>query len=56
MNSTSRLRHRKARWNNRVKSKKKGWLAPSLKHKLDTDITINAKILIVKTKIRKTKY
>ena len=34
----SRLRHRKARWNNRVKSKKKGWLAPSLKHKLDTHI------------------
>jgi len=34
----SRLRYRKARWNNRVKSKKKGWLAPSLKHKLDTHI------------------
>ncbi len=33
-----RLRHRKPRWNNRVKSKKKGWLAPSLKHKLDTHI------------------
>ncbi len=34
----SRLRYRKPRWNNRVKSKKKGWLAPSLKHKLDTHI------------------
>ena len=33
-----RLRYRKPRWNNRVKSKKKGWLAPSLKHKLDTHI------------------
>ena len=35
-----RLRYRKARWNNRVKSKKKGWLAPSLKHKLDTHIKL----------------
>ena len=26
----SRLRYRKARWNNRVKSKKKGWLAPEV--------------------------
>ena len=34
----SRLRYRKPRFNNRVKSKKKGWLAPSLKHKLDTHI------------------
>ena len=34
----SRLRYRKPRWNNRVKSKKKGWFAPSLKHKLDTHI------------------
>ena len=34
----NRLRYRKARWNNRVKSKKKGWFAPSLKHKLDTHI------------------
>ena len=34
----NRLRYRKPRWNNRVKSKKKGWLAPSLKHKLDTHI------------------
>ena len=34
----SRLRYRIARLNNRVKSKKKGWLAPSLKHKLDTHI------------------
>ena len=34
----SRLRYRKPRWNNRVKSKKKGWLAPSIRHKLDTHI------------------
>ena len=34
----NRLRYRKPRFNNRVKSKKKGWLAPSLKHKLDTHI------------------
>jgi len=34
----SRLRYRKARWNNRTKSKPKGWLAPSLKHKLDSHI------------------
>lgn len=34
----SRLRYRKPRWNNRVKSKKKGWLAPSIKHKLDTHL------------------
>ena len=34
----SRLRYRKPRWNNRVKSKPKGWLAPSLQHKLDSHI------------------
>ena len=34
----SRLRHRKPRWNNRTKSKPKGWLAPSLQHKLDSHI------------------
>ena len=33
-----RLRYRKPRFNNRVKSKKKGWLAPSIRHKLDTHI------------------
>lgn len=32
----SRLRYRKARWNNRVKQQ--GWLAPSIKHKLDSHI------------------
>ncbi|NFH40754.1 RNA-guided endonuclease IscB [Clostridium sporogenes] len=34
----SRLRYRKPRWNNRIKSKPKGWLAPSLQHKLDSHI------------------
>lgn len=34
----SRLRYRKARWNNRIKLKPKGWLAPSLQHKLDSHI------------------
>ena len=34
----NRLRYRKPRWNNRTKSKQKGWLAPSLKHKLDSHI------------------
>lgn len=34
----SRLRYRKPRWNNRTNSKPQGWLAPSLKHKLDSHI------------------
>lgn len=34
----SKLRYRKPRWNNRTKSKPKGWLAPSLQHKLDSHI------------------
>ena len=38
----SRLRYRKARWNNRVKSKKKGRLAPSVENKINTHIKIIA--------------
>lgn len=34
----SRLRYRKPRWSNRTKSKPKGWLAPSLQHKLDSHV------------------
>jgi hypothetical protein len=34
----SRLRYRKARWSNRIKSKPIGWLAPSLQHKLNSHI------------------
>ena len=37
-----RLRYRKARWNNR--KIKKGWLAPSIQHKLDTHIRFINKI------------
>lgn len=35
-----RLRYRAPRFDNRVSSKKKGWLAPSIQHKLDTHIRI----------------
>jgi len=34
----SRLRYRKPRFDNRRSYKKEGWLAPSIKHKLDTHI------------------
>lgn len=33
-----RLRYRAPRFNNRISSKKEGWLAPSIKHKLDSHI------------------
>lgn len=36
----SRLRYRKARFNNRVSSKKKGWLAPSIEHKINSHLKI----------------
>lgn len=38
----SRLRHRKPRWNNRTIPK--GWLAPSIQHKLDSHIRFIAKL------------
>lgn len=34
----SRLRHRKARFDNRVKSEKNGWIAPSVKYKIKSHI------------------
>jgi len=34
----SKLRYRKPKFNNRTSSKKEGWLAPSIKHKLDSHI------------------
>lgn len=34
----SRLRYRKPRFNNRISSKQKGWIAPSLKRKRDTHL------------------
>lgn len=35
-----KTRYRKARWLNRVSRKKKGWLAPSIQHKVDTHIRL----------------
>ena len=40
----NRLRYRKARFANRVHSKNKGWLAPSIEHKIQTHINIIEKI------------
>ena len=39
-----RLRYRKPRFMNRVASKKKGWLAPSVENKVDTHLTIVRKV------------
>lgn len=36
----NRLRYRKARFNNRVRSKNKGWLAPSIEHKINSHLKI----------------
>lgn len=36
----SRLRYRPARFNNRVHSKHKGWLAPSVEHKINTHLRV----------------
>ncbi len=36
----SRLRYRKPRFNNRIKTKKKGWLAPSIQHRIDSHLRI----------------
>lgn len=36
----SRLRYRPARFNNRVHSKHKGWLAPSVEHKIHTHLRV----------------
>src|SRR5574344_518356 len=36
----SRLRYRKARFNNRVSSKHKGWMAPSIENKIHTHLTV----------------
>ena len=40
----NRLRYRKPRFLNRVKSKNKGWLAPSIQNKINTHLTIIEKI------------
>lgn len=39
-----KTRYRKPRFKNRVKSKKSGWLAPSVKQKIDTHLNIIAKV------------
>lgn len=39
-----RLRYRAPRFNNRISSKKKGWLAPSIQHKLDSHIRFIEKL------------
>ncbi len=36
----SRLRYRKSRFDNRVKSKREGWVAPSVKYKIDAHIRV----------------
>lgn len=38
------LRYREARFNNRTSSKKKGWLAPSVQHKVDSHLKLVDKI------------
>lgn len=35
-----RLRYRKPRWLNRTKNKKKGWIPPSVRHKVDSHIRL----------------
>ena len=39
-----KTRYRKARFNNRVASKKKGWLAPSIRQKIETHLTVIANV------------
>jgi len=56
----NRLWHRKPRFLNRVRTKSKGWLAPSILHKLDTHIKLVNKIKtflpITKTIIEVAKF
>ena len=40
----NRLRYRKPRFNNRVSSKYKGWLAPSIENKIQTHLNVVEKI------------
>lgn len=39
-----KTRYRKPRFNNRVSTKKKGWLAPSIKQKIQTHLTVVQKV------------
>lgn len=40
----NRLRYRPARFDNRTATKPKGWLAPSVEHKIETHITVIGKV------------
>ena len=40
----ARLRHRKARFDNRVSRKRKGWLAPSVENKINAHLSIIRKL------------
>lgn len=40
----NKIRYRKARFNNRISNKKEGWLAPSILNKINTHLTVVAKI------------
>jgi len=59
-NRRNKLWYRKARFLNRVKSKHKGWLPPSIQHKIDTHIRLIEKIKkllpITKTIIEVAKF
>ena len=50
----NRLRYRKPRWNNRISTKPKGWIAPSLKHKAENHIRIIENICKVAPIVRVT--
>lgn len=39
-----KTRYRKVRFNNRVSTKKKGWLAPSIRQKIETHLTVVDKV------------
>lgn len=43
----NRLRYRKPRFNNRVKSKRSGWIAPSVRYKIDAHIRVVEKVYSV---------
>jgi len=43
----NRLRYRKPRFNNRVKSKHKGWFAPSVEHKIQTHLKVVDDIALI---------
>lgn len=42
-----KTRYRKSRFSNRVSSKKEGWLAPSIKQKIQTHLTVVDKVCVI---------